>query len=167
MPIICRLIELPLEQATALIARPDRLANSIASAKIYSDVYRYWQAIEYLLIQHRPASPTANWLGLGQAVTTVNQNIPAARVLPLEDVAQLDTLLRDIEPDDLIPYYDANALDQAGIYPRCWEDWEETFDPLGQVLEHYFFLQEIVKKCASAGDALLLYFEFLDDGSDD
>jgi hypothetical protein len=42
---------------------------------------------------------------------------------------------------------------------------EETFDPLGQVLEHYSFLREFTMKCASSGQALLLYFELLDEGS--
>jgi hypothetical protein len=167
MPIICRLFELTPDQATALSADPSGLVKSIASFKIYSDVYRYWHGIEYLLIQHRPSSQMARWLELGQALSNASEDMPAARLLLPQDVADLDALLRDIEPDDLIPHYEADALDGAGVYPRCWVDWEETFDPLGQMLEHYYFLQSFTKTCASAGDALLLYFEFLDDGSDD
>jgi hypothetical protein len=87
-------------------------------------------------------------------------------VLVSDEVAQLDAALRVVEPDDLIPHYEADALDRADIYPRCWTTWEETFDPLGQVLEHYFFLQQFAAKCAAAGDGLLLYFVPLDDGCD-
>jgi len=47
----------------------------------------------------------------------------------------------------------------------AWTEWEETFDPLGQVLEHYSYLREFVGKRASAGDGLLFYFVFHDDGA--
>lgn len=95
------------------------------------------------------------------------EEIPAARTILPQNVSQLDIAIRDIEPDDLIPHYEAVALDQAGIYPRCWEHWKETFDPLGQVLEHYWFLKQFVRQCAATGNALLLYFVHLEDGSDD
>ena len=166
MPTICRLLQLPPAEAAALRSRPGRLTQSVDSAKIYSDVYRYWHAIQYLLAQHRPTSPAGDWLGLGQAVSRAIDDIPAARVLLPEDVTQLDAALREIEPEDPIPYYAADTLDHAEIYPRCWQAWEETFDPLGQVLEHYTFLRSAVRNGASAGNALLLYFVFLEDGSD-
>jgi hypothetical protein len=85
-------------------------------------------------------------------------------VLPPQAVAELDTTIREIEPDALAPHYDAAAFDSAGIYPRTWVEWEETFDPLGQVLEYYSFLQYSTKQCGSAGDSLVLYF--VDDGED-
>jgi hypothetical protein len=85
-------------------------------------------------------------------------------VLSPQLVAALDATIRDIDPDALIPHYDAAALDDAGIYPRTWVEWEETFDPLGQVLEHYSYLQFSAKQCASAGDSLVLYFA--EDGKD-
>ena len=166
MPTVCRLLELPPAQATALIAEPGTLAQAVESAKIYTDVYRYWHAIQYLLAQHRPKSAAANWLSLGAAVSAATEAVPAARVATPQEVTQLDAVLREVPPDDLIPHYEADALDQAGVYPRTWTAWEETFDPLGQVLEHYFFLQQFAAKCAAAGDALLLYFVPLDDGSD-
>jgi len=166
MPTICRLLRLPPERAASLIAQPGDLSQSVESAKIYTDVYRYWHAIQYLLAQHRPTSPAATWLSLGQGLSTGTRDVPAARVLRPEEVALLDSALRDIEPEDLIPHYEGEALDQADIYPRRWKAWEETFDPLGQVLEHYSFLQSFARTCAAAGDALLLYFVFVDDGSD-
>lgn len=69
MPTVCRLLELPPERATSLMTRPGELASAIASAEIYSDVYRYWHGIQYLLAQHRPASPAAHLLDLGGAVS--------------------------------------------------------------------------------------------------
>lgn len=167
MPTICRLLQLSPDQATNLTAHLDTLAQAVEAAKIYSDVYRYWDAIQYLLARHRPASPAANWLGLGQAVSIAARDIPAARVLTLLDVEQLDATLQEIEPEDLADHYDAEAMDQAGVYPRRWQIWEETFDPLGQVLEHYWFLKEFVGNRRANGDALLLYFVHDDDGSDD
>ncbi len=167
MPTICRLLRLPTDQATSLITRPDDLLNCVEQAKVYSDVYRYWHAIEYLLAKHRPDSAAAHWLNLGQAVSTADGEMPAARVILAQEVARLAAALKEIEPEDLAVHYEAEALDRAGVYPHCWEEWEETFDPLGQVLEHYWFLKEFASQCALAGEALLLYFVFLDDGSDD
>ena len=69
MPTICRLLQLPPDDAAALPSQPGTLTQSVDSAKIYSDVYRYWHAIQYLLVHHRPGSPQINWLDLGQAVS--------------------------------------------------------------------------------------------------
>jgi len=164
MPIICRLLQIPPNQADSLISDPGKLEQTVKSAKIYSGVYRYWHGIEYLLAQHSPDSPAAKWLSLGKAVSKPVDSIPPARVLPPPLVAQLDATIREIEPDALAHHYDADALDEAKIYPRTWVEWEETFDPLGQVLEHYSYLQFSTKQCASAGDSLVLYF--VDDGED-
>jgi hypothetical protein len=164
MPIICRLLQIPPSSGKSLIAEPSKLEETVKSAKIFSGVYRYWHGIEYLLARHSPESPNVKWLSLGQAVSTAKDPVPAARALLPPIVAQLDGAICDIEPDALSDYYDAAALDEAGIYPRTWAEWEETFDPLGQVLEHYSYLQFSARQCASAGDSLVLYF--VDDGED-
>jgi len=132
---------------------------------VYSDVYRYWHAIEYLLTRHAPTTPAARWLDSGTAVSASSSEIPAARLVPASEVAQLNQLLQGIEPEQLVPYYDAAALDAAAVYPETWREWEETFDPLGQVLEHYSFLQSRARSCAEAGNSLLLVFEDLADGA--
>ena len=165
MAVICRMLDLPTESASALQADPTRLPDAMKSSKAYSDVYRYWHAIEYLLTQHVPGSPTARWLNLGTTVSTAAGEIPAARLIPRNEVAALDRLVQSIEPEHLIPHYDAAALDAAGVYPGTWQEWEETFDPLGQVLEHYSFLQFRARSCAEAGNSLLLVFEELADGT--
>ena len=165
MPTICRLIQLSPDDAASLLASPESLSNRVRSSSNHSDVYRYWDAIQYLLAQHRPGSAAARWLALGTAVSPATADIPGARVLSTDEVQDLDGDLRDIQPDDLIPHYDAAALDAAQIYPATWQAWEEDFDPLGQVLEHYFFLQQFTAQRAEAGDALLLYFDVLAEGS--
>lgn len=165
MAIICRMLELPAETASALQSDASRLSDAIKSAKAYSDVYRYWHAIEYLLTQHAPTSPVARWLNLGTTVSTAVGEIPAARLIPASEVADLDRLVQSIEPEQLVPYYDAAALDAAAVYPGTWQEWEETFDPLGQVLEHYSFLQFRARSCAEAGHSLLLVFEELAEGT--
>lgn len=165
MSIICRMLELPTQPASKLHADASQLSDIARSATAHSDVYRYWHAIEYLLTQHAPTSSTARWLSSGTTVSAAIGEIPAARLIPATAVAELDRLLQGIEPEHLIPYYDAAALDAAAIYPGTWQEWEETFDPLGQVLEHYSFLQFRARSCAEAGHSLLLVFEELADGS--
>ena len=147
------------------MANPGSLATRVRSATIHSDVYRYWHAIDYLLAQHRPGSAAAKWLATGTTVSDASAGVPSARVLSASQVQELDAELRHIQPDDLIPHYDASALDAAQIYPVTWQAWEEDFDPLGQVLEHYSFLQQFTTACAKAGAALLLYFDVLAEGT--
>src|SRR5262245_52420162 len=147
MPTICRLIRLSPDEAASLVANPVNLPQRVGSATIYSDVYRYWHAIEYLLAQHRPAAAAAKLLTMGTILSAANGDVPGARLLSGAQVQELDAELAVIQPDDLIPHYDATALDAAQIYPITWRAWEEDFDPLGQVLEHYSFLQQFTSQC--------------------
>ena len=161
------MFQIPAGPASKLQTNASPLSDTISSAKNHSDVYRYWHAIEYLLTQHAPTSPMAHWLKSGTTVSgsAPSGEIPAPRLIAANEVAELDRLLQGIEPEHLIPYYDAAALDAAAIYPRTWRELEETFDPLGQVLEHYSFLQFTARSCAEGGDSLLLVFEELADGA--
>jgi hypothetical protein len=162
---ICRLIQLSPHDAANLAANAASLPDRVSSASIYSDVYRYWHAIEYLLAQHRPESAAAKWLQQGAAIALARRDVPSPRVLTPVQVQEIHADLRTIQPEDLIPHYDAAALDAARIYPNTWQAWEEEFDPLGQVLEHYSFLQQFATQCATANAALLLYFDLLAEGT--
>ena len=164
MPTICRLLPLAPADADALVADPASLPARVQSASERSDVYRYWHAIEYLLRQHNPENTAVRWLGMGTAVSTASGDVPAARVLSAAQMKALDAAIRGIAPEDLAPHYDAAALDAARVYPATWREWEETFDPLGQVLEHYWFLQQFASQCAARGKAALLHFEVLAEG---
>jgi len=164
MPTICRLIQLTPTQGDALLAKPDGLAECVAGAKEYSDVYRYWDGIQFLLARHRPDTAAARWLELGQPVRGNDASLPEDRLVAPTDVSALNAVLAGVAPDDLAGHYDASVMDAASVYPETWQEWEEDFDPLGQMLEHYFFLQQFVARCAAAQTALLLYFDSLDEG---
>lgn len=165
MPTICRLIQLAPDDAASLLANPASLPERVAGAKSFSDVYRYWHAIEYLLARHRPGGVAAKWLTIGTAVSAGSTDVPGARLLSPSQVQELDAELREISPDDLAPHYDAAALDAALVYPATWVEWEEDFDPLGQVLEHYSFLEMFSARCAKAQAGMLLFFEILAEGT--
>jgi hypothetical protein len=164
MTVICRLLRLTEPTAAQLAAAPASLPQAVASSKKYSDVYRYWDAISFLLARHAAASPAATWRTLGTDISAVDDGLPGAHLIPAADVRALAAALAPIEPDALAPHYDAAALDAAAVYPGCWARWEETFDPLGQVLEHYHFLRLSTAGAAKASEALLLVYE--DDGDD-
>lgn len=165
MPTICRLIQLTPAEIEALRADPGSLPECVADAKVHSDVYRYWDGIQFLLSRHSPDSAAAQWLELGRPIRSADPSLPDDRLILPPDVAALDAALRDVAPDDLAAHYDAGAMDADSVYPGTWQVWEETFDPLGQVLEHYFFLQQFVARCAEAQAALLLHFDALAEGS--
>jgi hypothetical protein len=165
MPTICRLIQLTPATGDSLLAQPDSLDDCVVAAKAHSDVYRYWHGIQFLLSRHRPDTPAAQWLDLGRLIRRGDPSLPDYRLIIPTDVAALNAALSDVAPDDLAEYYDASAMDAASVYPGTWQVWEEDFDPLGQVLEHYFFLQQFVSQCAGEQTALLLHFDFLAEGS--
>ena len=165
MPAICRLIQLTPAEGDALLARPDSLRDCVAAAKVHSDVYRYWHGIQFLLARHRPDTAAARWLELGRPIPGSDPPLPDDRLILPTDVAELDAALREVAPDDLAEHYDASAMDAANVYPGTWQVWEEDFDPLGQVLEHYFFLQQFASQCAGTRTALLLHFDLLAEGS--
>lgn len=79
-------------------------------------------------------------------------------------MARLGTDLAAIDPDALAPFYDAAALDAAEVYPATWVEWEEDFDPLGQVLEHYSFLREFTARTGADGAWMLMHFTHLEEG---
>lgn len=106
MQTICRLIQLSVDEATSLVKDPGTLANHVRSATTYSDVYRYWHGIEYLLAQHLPGSAAAKYLQMGASVAPASANIPSARVLSAAQVQEIDADLRQIQPEDLISHYD-------------------------------------------------------------
>ena len=164
MPIICRLIGLDPATAEQLKTRPSGLEAAVKAAKSYADVYRYWDGIAWLLGEYRPGTAAAAWLTSGLEVSEAERKIPGARLIFPADLKRLSAELDAIEPDELAGSYDAAALDEADIYPATWVEWEETFDPLGQMLEHYSFLQHFARRSAAADQGMLLYFE--DDGED-
>lgn len=170
MTIICRTIRIGPSQSAALAAGALSLAEAVASSRAYSDVYRYWDGIAFLLARHVSDGPARRWRELGTAIRSERdrqgdaQASPPPQHLSAADVKALADALAQIEPDALAPHYDAVAMDTAGVYPQCWVRWEETFDPLGQLLEHYHFLQQVTRSGASAGDGLLLVYE--DDGDE-
>ena len=164
MPTICRLISLSAADAEALAADPASLPDRVRSAQGASDVYRYWHAIDFLLREHSPGNPAVRWLEMGAPVSSATAEVPAARLVSPSGMKDLDAAIRTITPEDLVAHYDAAALDAAEVYPATWQDWEESFDALGQVLEHYWFLQQFASHCAAAGAAGLLYFDVLAEG---
>jgi hypothetical protein len=121
-------------------------------------VYRYWDAIRFLLSQHAPDSIGARWLQLGDAVGEPTDGLPVARLVGPDQVAALGEGLKAIDPDALARHYDATAFDEAGVYPGTYVEWEEDFDPLGQILEHYSFLQEFTSRTGADRAWMVLKF---------
>ena len=165
MPIVCNLLQVPSDGTDLLTASPAKLREAMDTATTRSDVYRYWDGIRYLLGKHRAGSVAGQWTSCGKQVSAPAEGVPGTRVLASAEVASLASELANIEPDELAPHYDAAELDGAGVYPSCWQEWEESFDPLGQLLEHYFFLKQFVEQARKDGSGILLEFAKLEDGT--
>lgn len=159
MTVICRLLRLTPDTAAGLAAGRVSLADAQATSRDTSDVYRYWDGIAHLLQQHAPDALPLRWREAGRALASDAEDLPSPRLLDAAAVQALAAAIADLEPEALVPYYDAAALDAAGVYPGCWVAWEETFDPLGQLLEHYHFLRMFTSAAAAAGAAALVVYE--------
>jgi hypothetical protein len=165
--ISCKVVKVTLDQIPTRSLSPLEQARLLESAGDYTDTYRYWHAIHFLLSETSPYSSISNWISAEMAELSGAIEIPASRFLYPAEVAGLADALKKLEPEDLVERYNARAMDEAGIYPMCWQEWEESFDPLGQVLEYYSYFREFVLRCASTGDALLFQYYVYDDGNDE
>lgn len=150
MPIICRLLSVPSDLTS--------LDKILSESKNYSDIYRYWDGIHFLL-----KKSGVQFLELGSEISSSETRKP--RLLSKDEVQSFSNAISNIEPDSLAQYYDSKEFDENGVYPELWVSWEEDFDPLGQTLEHYSFLRDFANNCAKRGEGMLLYFTFLDEGS--
>lgn len=168
MPIICRVVAV-LKKDLAVVSSGDtaKLGAFLKDPDTYTELYRYWHAIHFLLSQ-QDSSPSARAiLEGGTAVIPAKGDIPSSRLISVAEVASLNETIAQIEPDQLVQHFDPAAMDAAKVYPNAWVALTQEHDLLGDVLEHYDYLRQAAAARVESGEALLLQFFFSKDETDD
>lgn len=165
MPIVCRLLGLEASAAADLARNPDVLPDTVAQSGNRMEVYWFWHGIDYLLGQAE-APKAVHCLRAGGTVLPAAPGLPATRLHHPAQLQQIARDLREVAPEALLSGYDPRTMDTARVYPERWAELDEEHDILGDLLEHYAYMQEFVGRRAAEGQALLVFYERRDDETD-
>ena len=162
MPIICRLLGLEASTAADLSRDPSGLPNAVSQSRDHMEVYWFWHGIDYLLGQAE-APAAVHCLRAGGTVLPAAEGLPAPRLHSPRQLEQIARDLLEVAPEALLSGYDPATMDAARVYPERWAELDEEHDILGDLLEHYAYMQEFADRRAAEGQALLVLYERRDD----
>ena len=162
MPIICRLLGLEADAAADLVRDPSSLPAKVVACNSHIEVYWFWHGIDYLLGQAE-ATPAVHCLRAGGTALPAAGNLPPSRLHAPKQLQQIANDLLEVAPEALLSGYDPATMDAARIYPEQWAELDEEHDILGDMLEHYSYMQEFADKQAQQGRALLVLYERRED----
>ena len=165
MPIICRLLGVEASAAADLARDPATLPTVMAGSRDHMEVYWFWHGIDYLLGETE-APVAVHCLRAGGTALPAAQGLPAARLHTPKQLAQIARDLLEVAPEALLSGYDPATMDAAHVYPERWAELDEEHDILGDLLEHYAYMQEFADRRAAEGQALLVVYERRDDETD-
>jgi hypothetical protein len=165
MPIVCRLLGLEASAADELVRNPGILPEVVTRSSNHMEVYWFWHGIDYLLGQVEAPS-AVRCLRAGGTVLPPPEGLPATRLHSPKQLEQIARDLREVAPEALLSGYDPRTMDTARVYPERWAELDEEHDILGDLLEHYAYMQEFAGRCAAEGQALLVFHERRDDETD-
>lgn len=165
MPIVCRLLGLEAGAADHLASNPATLDQKVAECTSHTEVYWFWHGIDYLLGQAE-APAAARCLRAGGIAMSTAGDLPASRLHTPRQLQQIASALLEVAPEALLSGYDPATMDAANVYPRKWAELDEEHDILGDMLEHYSYMQQFADRQAQEGRALLVRYERRDDETD-
>lgn len=165
MPIICRLLGLGADAAADLAHNPGTLPQKVAACNSYMEVYWFWHGIDYLLGQAE-APAAVHCLRTGGIALPPLNDLPTTRLHTPKQLQQIAHDLLEVAPEALLSGYDPATMDAAHVYPERWAELDEEHDILGDMLEHYSYMQDFADKRATEGRALLVLYERREDETD-
>lgn len=125
------------------------------------DIDKTWDAISYLLTGCGPsdlnsADPPISWTIFGSSVLDEKQDLGygPANYLTAEQVKILNSELSKITAKDLAANFNANKMNQLGIYPNFWGEPEEEMDYIGK---HFESLKLFYSTASNNGQAIICY----------
>lgn len=164
MPITCRLLALDAAAAASLSKDPGTLARHAASCDTFTELYYFWHGIDYLLARSE-APEAARCLRFGGTEIPSGPGLPVSRLHQPAAMPVVATRLAAVPAEDLVVAYDPEALDSAGVYPERWVALSEESDLLGDLLEHYRYLQQFTARRKQDRRAMLVLYERIKDDS--
>jgi hypothetical protein len=125
------------------------------------DIDKTWDAISYLLTgcgasDLNNAMQPISWTIFGSRVLDEDQDLGygPANYLTAKQVALLNSELSKISSEDLGVNFNADKMNQLGIYPNSWGKPEEEMEYIGQYFE---ILKLFYSTAAANGQAVICY----------
>jgi len=128
--------------------------------EFYMDIDKAWHGIHFLLNGDTwDGEPPLLHVVLGGELMGEDVGYGPARVLTVEQVAQVSAALQTITRDEFSVRYNSAELSKNEIYPDIWDDAvEEDEDDNSEYLTHYFEqVKHFFAKSAENGWAALTY----------
>ncbi|MBC7818090.1 MAG: YfbM family protein [Planctomycetaceae bacterium] len=120
------------------------------------DIEKSWHVIHFLLNGDAwdGDSTLVNVVLGGSDLSDEGFGYGTVRFLLPDEVREVSEALSDVPAFELLQRFDAEALNDAEIYPHGWSDDSKEGE---YIRGHYVALQEFFDQAAKAGDAMLLY----------
>jgi hypothetical protein len=161
MSMICNLLRVSKRELDSFLADSkllvEKLDGIIGDTDIYLEIDQAWDGINFLLTGDN--IETDHELGevmLPDLVIDEDQDLgygPAMYLLP-ERVKELNEQIFNIGSAELRKRYDADVMEELGIYPGNWHDKEEMLDYLSEYFED---VQGFYAEAAKSGEAIIVY----------
>jgi hypothetical protein len=159
MSMICEVSAIPDKMAQEVLSQPRRIRELVElldrAGKALS-LEKSWYGLHFTLTGTvSEGSPPLNFIAVGgETVGNEDVGYGPARVLRADKVKELDAALSAISSEEFDRKFDLQALSEARIYPRIWDEPRE--DLLGEYGGYFEELRELVKQAAHDNHALII-----------
>ena len=159
MSMICEISAIPDEVAQEVLSQPGRIQELLDSldreGKLLS-IEKSWHGLHFILTGTAgEGSAPLNFIAAGgETVGDEDVGYGPARVLRADKVKEFDAALSAISAEEFDQKFDLDALNEASIYPRIWDEpREELLEEYGMYFEQ---LRDLVKQAAHDNHALII-----------
>ena len=159
MSMICEISAIPDNVAQEVLSQPrqvQELLDSLDREGKPLSIEKSWHGLHFILTgTEGEGSAPLNFIAAGgETVGDEDVGYGPARVLRANKVKELDAALSAISAEEFDRKFDLDALNEAGIYPRIWDEpREELLEEYGMYFEQ---LRELVKQAAHDNHALII-----------
>lgn len=161
MSMMYHLREITNNEAAKLSADPDLiedfLDNSLGQSEI--DLEKAWHGIHYLLTGSGSGGekPYCYLMDGGTPVGDIDVGYGPAILLSKEQVKEFSDAVGTLSLEQLKQRFDPDAMTENGIYPVVWDEGDEAFDWLYEVLDSE--LKPFLSTASKNGNSVLLWMD--------
>lgn len=144
-----------------LLARPEQLSYFLYpdgddDDSAHLDIDKTWHIIHFLLNDDawEGTWPLVGVVMGGTEISDEDVGYGPARYLTPDAVKEVSRAVSAISPDALWARFDADAVQQAEIYPEVWSSASED---QSYVTGYYQQLQDFFAAAAASGEAVIIY----------
>ncbi len=161
MSMMYHLREITNNEAAKLTADPEQiedfLDNSLGQSEI--DLEKAWHGIHYLLTGDASGGerPHCYLMDGGSPVGDIDVGYGPAMLLSKDQVKEFSDALGKLSEEQLKERFDPEAMDKAGVYPGVWDEGDEAFEWLFEVIDSE--LKPFFSTASQNGNSVLLWMD--------